>query len=114
MNRKRVVLREQANRDAEGAVDYYLREAGEQTAHRFVDALERACAQVAVHPAAGSSRYAVELSLPGLRVWPLKRYPYLLFYVERDDHVDVWRLLHAERDIPAWLRDPDSPTAPPS
>ena len=111
MSRKRVVLRERANRDAEEAVDYYLRDAGGQTAHRFAVALERACTQVGVHPAAGSSRYAHELSLPGLRVWPLQRYPYLLFYVERDDHVDVWRLLHAERDIPAWLRDPDSPTA---
>ena len=114
MNRKRVVLRERANRDAEEAVDYYLRDAGERTARRFVLALERAFAQVAVHPAAGSSRYAHELSLPSLRVWPLRRYPYLLFYVERDDHVDVWRLLHAERDIPAWLRDPDGPPAPPS
>ena len=105
MNRKPVVLRERANRDAEEAVDYYLREAGESTALRFADALERACAQVAIHPAPGSSRYAHELSLPSLRVWPLKRFPYLLFCVERDDHVDVWRLLHAERDIPEWLRE---------
>lgn len=114
MNRKRVVLRERANRDAEEAVDHYLREAGEQTALRFADALERACARIAGHPAAGSSRYAHELGLPGLGVWPLKRYPYLLFYVERDDHVDVWRLLPAERDIAAWLRDPDNPTVPTS
>ncbi len=114
MTRKPVVLRERANRDAEEAADYYLREAGESTALRFVDALEHACAQVAIHPAAGSSRYAHELSLPGLRVWSLKRYPYLLFYVERGDHVDVWRVLHAERDVPSWLRDPDSPPAPPS
>nr|MEA2799523.1 toxin ParE1/3/4 [Phenylobacterium sp.] len=35
-----------------------------------------------------------------------RRYPYLIFYVERDSHVDVWRLLHAERDIPAWLQEP--------
>lgn len=30
-------------------------------------------------------------------------YPYLVFYVAGDDHVDVWRVLHAERDIPEWL-----------
>ena len=101
MNHELVVLRERANRDAEEAVDYYLREAGEPTALRFADALERACARLGGHPAAGSSRYAHELGLPGLRVWPVKHYPYLLFYVERDDHVDVWRLLHAERDIAA-------------
>jgi toxin ParE1/3/4 len=27
--------------------------------------------------------------------------------VERSDHVDVWRVLHAERDIPAWMRESD-------
>lgn len=26
------------------------------------------------------------------------------FYVEREDHVDVWRVLHGQRDIPAWLQ----------
>ncbi len=46
-----------------------------------------------------------ELDLPGLRCWPVKRYPYLVFYVERDDHIDVWRVLHGQRDIPAWLRE---------
>jgi toxin ParE1/3/4 len=39
--------------------------------------------------------------LPGLRFWPLKRYPYFVFYLERETHIDVWRVLHAERDIPA-------------
>jgi toxin ParE1/3/4 len=31
--------------------------------------------------------------------------PYLIFYIDRDDHVDVWRVLHAQRDIPARLRE---------
>ena len=57
------------------------------------------------HPATGSARYALELNLPGLRSWPLKHYPYLVFYVERADHIDVWRVLHSQRDIPAWLLD---------
>ena len=112
MNRKRVVLRERARRDAEAAVDHYLREAGGQVARGFVDALERACGHIARHPATGSSRHAHELNVPGPRTWPLKplkRYPYLAFYVERDDHVDVWRLLRAERDIPAWLWEPEVP-----
>ena len=25
---------------------------------------------------------------------PVDRFPYLVFYVERVDHVDVWRVLH--------------------
>jgi len=35
----------------------------------------------------------------------LKRRLYLVFYVERDDHIDVWRVLNAARDIPAWVGD---------
>jgi toxin ParE1/3/4 len=43
------------------------------------------------------------LDLPGLRSWPLTRYPHLVFYIERSDHIDVWRVLHGQRDIPVWL-----------
>jgi toxin ParE1/3/4 len=39
------------------------------------------------------------LNLPGLRFWTLTRYPYLVFYVERDTHIDVWRVLQGQRDI---------------
>jgi toxin ParE1/3/4 len=70
--------------------------------------VERAYRHIVAQPATGSQRYAHELDLPGLRSWPLKRYPYLIFYVERDDHLDVWRVLHGERDIPAWMREPES------
>ena len=66
MSRKRVVLRERARRDAEDAVDHYLREAGDQVALGFVDALEGACGYIARQPAAGSSRHAHELNMPGL------------------------------------------------
>jgi len=39
----------------------------------------------------------------------LPRYPYLVFYVEHADHIDVWRVLHGQRDIPAWMREPERP-----
>ena len=45
--------------------------------------------------------------LPGLRSWPLSRYPYLVFYVERSDCVDVWRVLQGQRDIPSWMQNPE-------
>jgi toxin ParE1/3/4 len=31
----------------------------------------------------------------------------MVFYVGRDDRIDVWRVLHGARDIPAWLREGD-------
>jgi toxin ParE1/3/4 len=98
-------LREVARRDVEGVVDYYAAESGEDLALRFVDALERALDLIARHPAAGSPRFGYELQLPGLRAHTLREFPYLVFYMERDDFVDVWRVLHGRRDVPAWLLD---------
>ena len=99
-----VVPRERANRDAEEAVDYYLSQGSTKAALAFVDALEQAYAHLGRHSLSGSPRYAHELNLPDLRAWPVKGYPWLVFYVERERYVEVWRVLHAERDIPAWLR----------
>lgn len=106
MKGKPVVPREQAHRDAGDAVTHYLAEGAEAAALGFIDALENAYRHIGRHPATGSPRYAHELNLPGLRSWPLTRYPYLVFYVEHPDHVDVWRVLHGQRDIPAWMQEP--------
>ena len=108
MTVKPIVPRRSAHRDIEDALDRYVREAGEIVALGFVGSLEHAYRHIARHPASGSLRYAQELDLPGLRVWPVKRFPYLVFYVDRPDVVDVWRVLHAERDIPAWMRLSDT------
>jgi toxin ParE1/3/4 len=108
VKRKPVVPREQANRDVDDAVAHYLTQANAAVALGFIDALERAYSYIARHPATGSPRYAHKLNLPGLRAWPLTRYPNLVFYVERHDHIDVWRVLHGQRDIPAWMQEPDT------
>jgi toxin ParE1/3/4 len=103
---KRVIPRGQANSDIDQVIAHRPSEAGEKAALGFIDALDRTYRRIARNPATGSIRYAHELDLPGLRSWPLRRYPYLVFYVELDDHIDVWRVLHAERDVPAWMSAP--------
>jgi len=105
---KPVVPREQANRDVDEIIDHYLDEQAELAAIGFIDALEQAYLHIGRHPASCSPRYGHELNLPGLRSWALKRYPHLVFYVERSDHIDVWRVLHGQRDIPAWMQEPDA------
>lgn len=60
-------------------------------------------------PSAGAQRYANELNLPGLRFQALRRFPYLVFNVERSDRIDVWRVLHGQRDIPVWMCPPGEP-----
>ena len=107
MKVKPIVPRAQAHRDVEDAVAHCLAEKAEAAALGFIDALENAYGHIGRHPATGSPRYAHEWNLPGLRSWPLTRYPYLVFYVERSGHVDVWRVLHGQRDIPAGMQEPD-------
>ena len=102
---KRIVPRGLANRDAEEAIDHSLVEASAKVAMGFVDELEKACARIARQPASGSPRYAHQLGLADLRFWSLGRYPCLVFYVEREEHIDVWRVLHEQRDIPAWMNE---------
>ena len=102
---KSVYPRELANRDVTDAIHHLLLDASEKVALGFVDALEKAYVHIARHPASGSPRYAHQLGLDDLRFWPLGRHPYPVFYVEREDHVDVWRVLYAQRDIPAWLNE---------
>lgn len=94
-------LRERAALDIDQAVDHYLTEAYIAVALRFVDAVERTIGQISRSPQSGSLRFSYELEIPGLRVRPLAHFPYLVFYVVGDEVVDVWRILHTRRDIPA-------------
>lgn len=63
----------------------------------------RAERDVEHHPAIGSTRYATELDLPGLRRWRVTGYPHLVFHIECETCVDVWRVSHGSGDIPVWL-----------
>ena len=101
---KPVVRRSLADIDVLDAIDQYLAHS-EQAAQGFVNALERAYRHIQRAPSSGSPRYAHELNIPGLRFWVCAKYPYLVFYVERDDRIEVWRVLHAKRDIPSRLQD---------
>ncbi len=103
MKIKHVIPRALAVTDIDRALEHYLTESSAQVALGFVQALERAFAHIERHPASGSTRYAHELNLPGLRCWQINRYPQLVFYFEAHDHIDVWRVLNGRQDIPTWL-----------
>jgi len=100
---KPVIPRQSVSRDLDEALAYYLDEGATGTALAFIDAVEQALTHISRQPETGSSRYAHELNLPGLRTWLLMPYPHWVLYLERPDHIDVWRVLHGRRDIPAWL-----------
>ncbi|MBF0628173.1 MAG: type II toxin-antitoxin system RelE/ParE family toxin [Magnetococcales bacterium] len=102
---KPLIPRMLANRDVEEIMEYYLQQNAIQAAFGFLSALEQAYAHISYYPTSGSLRYSLELNLPGLRTWSLPRYPHIIFYVEQPDHIDIWRILHGQRDLPSWLRE---------
>ncbi len=102
-----VQLRARAASDIDSAVDYYQREAGVAVALEFIESLEQSVSRIRRSPHIGSLRFSYELDIPELRAWPLARFPYLVFYVERERENDVWRVLHTRRDLPASLADID-------
>lgn len=106
MRRKGAVLRALANTDIRDVLVHYGTEGGTPLALAFLDALEDAIRRVERHPASGSPRYESELGIPRLRSVALQGFPYLVFYREEADHLDVWRVLHAHRDLPGSLADP--------
>jgi toxin ParE1/3/4 len=108
--RYQVVPRRLATQDLRDATAHYSAEVGAATARRFIDAVEQAFALIARQPGIGSPRYAVELDWPGLRTHPVHGFPYVFFYLEQTDHLDVLRVLHAHRDIPASLQEAETDT----
>ena len=106
----RVIPRRLATQDLRDAAAHYAADADAATASRFIDAVEQAFTVIARQPGIGSPRYAVELDWPGLRTHPIARFPYLVFYLEQADHLDILRVLHAHRDIPTSLQNPPTDT----
>lgn len=105
---KPVVVRPPAQRDLDSIVDHYRAEAGERVAEAWALAVADALRHIGAFPGTGSLRYASDLSIEGLRFWQPQRFPYLVFYLELSDCIDVLRILHGSRDIPVSLREADS------
>jgi toxin ParE1/3/4 len=104
---KPTVIGDLAKRDSREAVRYYLENGGPEVASSFSASLRSALRHIRQHPGIGSPHYANSLGLPGLRHWHLRTFPHLIFYFEDDHLIDIWRILHGQRDIAASLQVPD-------
>ena len=105
MSPRPVRPRERAYRDVEDILAYYEQQAGFDVALDFIDALEASYHAIGVHPGIGSPRRVDLFGIADLRGFPVRRYPYILIYIDRTDHIDLVRVLHARRDIPAQFRE---------
>lgn len=107
MGQKPVVRRRHADDDIESAVSYYIVEAGTEVATDFLNQLEAALRNISKQPAAGSQRYAHELHISDLRQRPMRRFPYLIFYVEKERYIETARVLHSKMDISSAITPDD-------
>lgn len=98
-------LRSRASLDIDDAIEHLRGSAGDDIAHAWVDALESALRTIARSPNAGSLQLGYELGIPELRMWGLERFDHVVFHVAIGDRIDVWRVLHSRRDVPATFAD---------
>ena len=102
---KSVRLRPRADTDIDALVDYLLSDSPD-SAGRFLDAVQKSCDLIGEQPGIGSRRYAHPPKLEGLRMWAVSDFEnHLIFYIERPSYIDVLRVLHGSRDIPAALME---------
>ena len=101
-------LRPQAEFDLLSLADWYSTEGGPSLAGRFFDEARQALQSIERMPGMGSERLGRAAGVEHLRSWPIDRFPVRWFYFERDDHLDVIRLLGERQDIASILaRDAD-------
>lgn len=96
---KPAALRPQAKHDRQDEVRYYRIKASQQVAKDLVAASRVALEQLQQNPGIGSPRIGQILDIPGLRSWRVPGFPLILFYFEREDCLDVVRLLGERQDI---------------
>lgn len=107
---KPVRVRPRADTEIDALADYIAQD-NPAAAFRFLDAVRKTFDLIGEQPGIGSRRYAHLPMMEGLRVWPVADFEkHLVFYIERPGHIDVLRVLHGARDIPAALGEsPDDP-----
>lgn len=92
-----------AEADVDQAISYYLTATSFDVAVRFVAAYDEALNHIKHFPGTGSPRYAETGENGALRFWTLDKFPYAVFYIERDSFIDIVRVLHQASDIPAHI-----------
>ena len=107
---KRLVLRPQAKADLLANVRWYVERGGLELGARLFDAAQASLVTVQTQPGFGSPAIGQCCGLPGLRSWRVKGFPLHWFYFDRDDSIDVVRLLADRQDVAAILDD-ESPSA---
>jgi toxin ParE1/3/4 len=96
---KKIVITPKASEDLDDCFAY-ISEDNPEIALRFFDSTRLTIAQIARMPGIGSIFVTENERLQGLRKWSVKDFrKYLIFYIDRDEIVEIVRILYATRDI---------------
>jgi len=95
---KGVIPRPQAEYDFDDALSYYANE-NSAIAMDFLRDVHNAYSRISEMPGIGSPRFQRTLDVDDLRAYSLHTFPYIIFYIDREKHIDVVRVLHSHRDI---------------
>lgn len=100
---KRLRIQHHAMRDLAEARAYYRKEAPHMVG-AFAVAVDSEFLHLRRNPSTGSPRYGLQIGFTGLRSWTVKKFPYVIFYVQEADSIVVIRVLHQAADIPQHLQ----------
>jgi toxin ParE1/3/4 len=96
---KRIVITPKASADLDKHFEY-LAQYNIEAALNFFDAARQTFAQIARTPGVGSPYIVRNKTLQGLRRWAVKGFnTQRMFYFDRDDFIEIIRVLNAARDI---------------
>ncbi|MGE4242875.1 type II toxin-antitoxin system RelE/ParE family toxin [Ramlibacter sp.] len=98
-------LRPRAELDLVEMASYYTKVSGRPLAQRAFDTALQALELVQRQPKSGSPRLGLICEIPSLRARRVPGFPLQWFYFERQDHLDVVRLLGDRQDIVGILEE---------
>jgi toxin ParE1/3/4 len=104
--KRRILRRPRAIDDLEDQTLYYLENAGEEIASRFLSAAEETLERLLDLPLSGATRAYLNPSLEGLRMFPVRGFErHVLFYRPTPEGLEFVRILHDARDLKTILED---------
>jgi plasmid stabilization system protein ParE len=103
VKKSQIIKRPAAVEDLVAHAEYYVRQGAPETARRFLKAADRALTLLAKMPEMGHVWSAPYPQLAGVRVWPVKNFPHLIFYRPVSEGIEFLHVFHGAQDIAALL-----------
>lgn len=104
----KLVLSLSARRELTHIYAYLMTTAGEATADRFLNEVDRALERLAAFPYSGSRRRTSDHRTRDIRMIPVPGFPHWIYYRALEQKLRVERVLRAGVDLTTLLTPPDS------